>query len=218
MPCALPWLLLLKYSLKGRKPLRLYGKEKGEINKNEDNFTGPTSAKPFRAFNEKIIFLWLWPNPLVAWQHIIKEYVFRSALQAGHYQMKLLEQQMSSSCKWDGRGQKKKKKEKKKRGLSSKKELNSTEMLLASSCCVPVILVKRRDNFKIFRERGLQFINESQGRRDLFPMVEEIAPNPCALKVLQAQSCRCVGIDRSIRHSANKWTYLCSPHYASSSS
>lgn len=99
---------------------------------------------------------------------------------------------------------KEEKKRKKKRGLSSKKELNSTEMLLASSCCVPVILVKRRDNFKIFRERGLQFINESQGRRDLFPMVEEIAPNPCALKVLQAQSCRCVGIDRSIRHSANK--------------
>lgn len=79
-------------------------------------------------------------------------------------------------------------KRRKKRGLSSKKELNSTEMLLASSCCAPVILVKGRDNLKIFREQGLQLINETQARRDLFPMVEEITPNPCALEVLQPRA------------------------------
>lgn len=106
---------------------------------------------------------------------------------------------------------KRRKKKKKKRGLKSKKELNSTEMLLASSCCAPVILVKGRDNFKIFREQGLQFINENQGRRDLFPMVEEIAPSPCALEVLQP---RAVTASASTAQSdtAQINEHICVPH------
>lgn len=101
-------------------------------------------------------------------------------------------------------------KRRKKRGLSSKKELNSTEMLLAS-CCASVILVKGRGNLKIFREQGLQLINETQGRRDLFPMMEEIAPKPCALEVLQP---RAFAVSASTAQSdiAQINEHICVPH------